>query len=97
MLKKRNGILYYKKHEAQNWREVPKEDIQMRWEQRASELESDLNLMHVKYDSVVEELEDAQEQLNLTEAMLHSAAQDNLAKDTMIKYLEARINKTKGN
>ncbi len=93
MLRYRKGVLYYKTHPIQDWREVPKDQYAMRWEQQSRELEIRLVSITDKYKAVTAELESLSEQFNLTEQMLHKASKDNLAKNSMIKYLEARINK----
>jgi len=85
--------LYYRRDANDQWQEVPKADYAKKWEERALEVERAYSVLMGKYKAVTAELESLSEQFNLTEQMLHTASKDNLAKDSMIKYLEARINK----
>lgn len=101
--------LYYRKSKDHRWRSVPKSDYAMRWEERANEMEviakkykaaylhlADKCAINVsKYFAVTEELEEVTNKLNLAESTLEVAVQDNLAKDLMIKHLEARLNKAR--
>lgn len=85
--------LYYRRNAGDRWQEVPKDDYAKRWEERALQVERAYIVLTSKYKAVTAELESLSEQFNLTEEVLHATVKDNLAKDTMIKYLEARINK----
>jgi molecular chaperone GrpE (heat shock protein) len=87
MLRFRKGVLYYKKHESQLWREVPEAQHAKRWEQRAKELEAYAVSIANKYKAVTAELEEVSEQLAMSQNMLRLSAKDNLAKDVMIKSL----------
>ncbi len=73
------------------WREVPEEQHAKRWEQRAKELEAYIVSITDKYKALADELEEVSEQLAMSENMLHAAANDNLAKDALIKHLKTKI------
>lgn len=88
MLMYENGVLFYRQSTEHRWREVPKDEHTKYWQERSKELE-------LRCLAIVDEMKEVEEDLKLAKMLLHECAKDNLEKDSMIKFLESRINRGK--